>query len=438
MTKKEFLHRRQMLLSQMAPSSGALFFAAPVIMRNKDNAYPYRQNSDFLYFTGFNEPEAALLLIKSKTYQNYSILFNRRSTLQTQTWLGPCLGQDAAPSQLAVDYSFPWDTINNNICYFLNGLNIIYHAKGQDNVSDAIVLGILNTLKNGSLQNFSAPSIVADWRPWVHELRLIKSKAEQDLLRAAGRISALGHQRAMACLSPEMYEYQLEGEIQYEFNRNGARFTSYNTIIGSGKNACILHYNNNEKKIKSGELVLIDAGCELQGYAGDITRTIPVNGIFSAPQRAIYSIVLDAINLGLSLYKPGTTIFQVTKKVTQMITRRLMQLNILRGNLETLIEENAVHQFFMHKLSHWLGLDVHDVGSYGENYNRVLEPGMVLTVEPGIYIAPDAHAPKEYLGIGIRIEDDILITKDGNENLTILAEKDITKIENLMMNKKKL
>ncbi|VFP86524.1 Xaa-Pro aminopeptidase [Candidatus Erwinia haradaeae] len=437
MTKKEFLYRRQALLSKMAPSSGALFFAAPVIMRNKDNAYPYRQNSDFWYFTGLNEPEAALLLIKITTYQDYSVLFNRRPTLQTKTWLGPCLGQDAAPSQLAVDYSFPWDTISNNICYFLNGLRIIYHAQGQDKVSDTIVSSILHKLQNGLLQHCSSPSIVADWRPWVHELRLIKSKAEQGLLREAGHISALGHQRAIACLVPDMYEYQLEGEMQYEFNKNGARFTSYNTIIGSGTNACILHYNNNTKKIKSGELVLMDAGCELQGYAGDITRTIPVNGIFSVPQRAIYSIVLDAINLGLALYTPGTTIFQVTKKVTYMITKRLMQLNILHGNLETLIEENAVHQFFMHKLSHWLGLDVHDVGSYGQNYDRVLEPGMVLTVEPGIYIAPDASVPKEYLGIGIRIEDTILITKDGNENLTILAEKNITKIETLMMNKKK-
>ncbi|VFP87711.1 Xaa-Pro aminopeptidase [Candidatus Erwinia haradaeae] len=438
MTKKEFLHRRKALLSKMTPSSGALFFAAPVVIRSKDSAYPYRQNSDFWYFTGFNESEAALLLIKSATYQNCSVLFNRRSTFRTQVWLGNCLGQEAALSQLSVDYAFPWDTMSNNICLFLNSLKIIYHAQGQDSFADTILFSVLDKLHKGASRKSSPPIRIADWRPWVHEMRLVKSKAEQDLLRKAGRISALAHQRAMSCLSPDMYEYQLEGEIQYEFSRYGARFSSYNTIIASGKNACILHYNNNEKQMKSGELVLIDAGCELQGYAGDVTRTIPVNGAFTTPQRAIYSIVLDAINLGLSLYKPGATILYVTKCVTRMITRRLIQLKILHGHEEALIESDALNKFFMHKLSHWLGLDVHDVGNYGTNYNRVLEPGMVLTIEPGIYIPPDANVPKEYLGIGIRIEDDILITKDGNENLTVLAEKDIRTIETLMINKKKL
>lgn len=251
-------------------------------------------------------------------------------------------------------------------------------------------------------------------------------------MRRAGEISALAHTRAMERCRPGMFEYQLEGEILHEFTRHGARFPSYNTIVGGGENGCILHYTENESELRDGDLVLIDAGCEYKGYAGDITRTFPVNGKFTPAQRAIYDIVLDSLETALTLFRPGTTIQEVTGEVVRIMVTGLVNLEILKGDVEQLIAENAHRAFFMHGLSHWLGLDVHDVGFYGPDRSRVLEPGMVLTVEPGLYIAPDADVPAQYRGIGIRIEDDIVITETGNENLTATVVKKADDIEALM------
>ena len=432
MTQQEFLRRRQALLAKMAPASAAVIFAAPEATRSNDSEYPYRQNSDFWYFTGFNEPEAALLLIKSADNHNHSVLFNRVRDLTAEIWFGRRLGQDAAPAALAVDRALPWDDIGDQLHLLLNGLDVVYHAQGQYDFADTIVFKALETLRRGSRQNLSAPATLTDWRPWVHELRLIKSPEEQAVLREAGRISALAHTRAMQTSRPGMYEYQLEGEIHHEFNRHGARFPSYNTIVGAGDNGCILHYTENESQMRDGQLVLIDAGCELQGYAGDITRTFPVGGKFTAPQRAIYDIVLAALYRSLELYRPGTSIRDVTAAAVNVMVSGLVKLGILHGDVDTLIAENAHRQFFMHGLSHWLGLDVHDVGDYGVDRDRILEVGMVLTIEPGLYIAPDADVPAEYRGIGIRIEDDIIITAEGNENLTDTVVKDADEIEALM------
>ncbi|CCG86071.1 Xaa-Pro aminopeptidase [Erwinia piriflorinigrans] len=432
MTQQEFLRRRQALLMKMAPASAALIFAAPEVTRSNDSEYPYRQNSDFWYFTGFNEPEAVLLLIKSADNHSHSVLFNRVRDLTAEIWFGRRLGQDAAPETLAVDRALPWDDMADQLHLLLNGLDVVYHAQGQYAFADGIVFSALEKLRQGSRQNLSAPATLTDWRPWVHELRLIKSPEEQAVLREAGRISALAHTRAMQQSRPGMFEYQLEGEIQHEFNRHGARFPSYNTIVGSGENACILHYTENESQMRDGQLVLIDAGCELQGYAGDITRTFPVGGKFSAPQRAVYDIVLASLNRALELYRPGTSIREVTAQVLEIMVSGLVKLGIMQGDPDILIAENAHRQFFMHGLSHWLGLDVHDVGHYGVDRDRILQPGMVLTIEPGLYIAPDADVPPEYRGIGIRIEDDIIITVDGNENLTDSVVKDADDIEALM------
>ncbi|CAO97849.1 Xaa-Pro aminopeptidase [Erwinia tasmaniensis] len=432
MTQQEFLRRRQALLAKMAPASAALIFAAPEVTRSNDSEYPYRQNSDFWYFTGFNEPEAMLMLIKSADNHSHSVLFNRVRDLTAEIWFGRRLGQDAAPASLAVDRALPWDDIADQTHLLLNGLDVVYHAQGQYAFADRIVFSALEKLRSGSRQNLSAPTTLTDWRPWVHELRLIKSPEEQAVLREAGRISALAHTRAMQQSRPGMFEYQLEGEIQHEFNRHGARFPSYNTIVGSGENACILHYTENESQMRDGQLVLIDAGCEFKGYAGDITRTFPVGGKFSAPQRAVYDIVLASLNRALALYRPGTSIREVTAQAVQVMVSGLVKLGIMQGDVDILIAENAHRQFFMHGLSHWLGLDVHDVGHYGVDRDRVLQPGMVLTIEPGLYIAPDADVPPEYRGIGIRIEDDIIITADGNENLTDSVVKDADEIEALM------
>lgn len=437
MNKQEFISRRNALLAQMAPASAAIIFSAPEAQRNADCEYPYRQHSDFLYLTGFSEPEAVLVLIKSDEKHSHTVLFNRVRDLTAEIWFGRRLGQDAAPEKLGVDKALPFDEIVDQLYQLLNGLDVIYHAQGEFDYADKLVFGALDVLRRGSRRNLKAPRTVIDWRPMVHEMRLFKSDAEMAVMRKAGEISALAHIRAMETCRPNMYEYQLCGEIEYEFTRHGARFPSYNTIVGSGENACILHYTENECAMKDGDLVLIDAGAELEGYAGDITRTFPVNGKFSKEQREIYDIVLQSINTALELYRPGTSIHEVTRQIVRIKTEGLVKLGILQGDVEQLIENKAYHPFFMHGLSHWLGLDVHDVGFYGVERDRILEPGMVLTIEPGLYIAPDADVPPKYRGIGVRIEDDILITEDGNENLTAMVVKDPDEIEALMAAAKK-
>ncbi len=432
MTQLEFLRRRQALLAQMAPASAALIFAAPEATRSADSEYPYRQNSDFWYFTGFNEPEAVLVLIKSDDTHNHSVLFNRIRDKTAEIWFGRRLGQEAAPEKLGVDRALAFPEIGKHLYQLLNGLDAVYHAQGEYAYADEIVFAALDKLRKGSRQNLTAPASVTDWRPIVHEMRLFKSAEEIDVMRRAGEISALAHTRAMQTCKPGMFEYQLEGEIHHEFNRHGARFPSYNTIVGAGENGCILHYTENESVMRDGDLVLIDAGCEYMGYAGDITRTFPVNGKFSPAQREVYDIVLESLETALRLFRPGTSIQEVNGEVVRIMVTGLVKLGILKGEVDTLVAENAHRPFFMHGLSHWLGLDVHDVGVYGQDRSRVLEPGMVLTVEPGLYISPDADVPEAYRGIGIRVEDDIVITENGNENLTASVVKKADDIEALM------
>ncbi|AHG19336.1 proline aminopeptidase P II [Chania multitudinisentens RB-25] len=433
MTQQEFHNRRQALLAKMAPASAAVIFAAPEATRSADSEYPYRQNSDFWYLTGFNEPETALILVKSDETHNHSVLFNRVRDLTAEIWFGRRLGQEAAPAKLGVDRALAFDEINGQLHLLLNGLDVVYHAQGQYAYADSILFGALDQLRKGFRQNLQAPASITDYRPWLHEMRLFKSPEEIAVMRRAGEISALAHTRAMETCRPGMFEYQLEAEILHEFTRLGARYPAYNTIVGSGENGCILHYTENECEMRGGDLVLIDAGCEYHGYAGDITRTFPVSGKFSKPQRAVYDIVLASINRALEMFKPGISIRQVNEQVVRIMIAGLVELGVLKGEVDQLFAEQAHRPFFMHGLSHWLGLDVHDVGHYGSpSRDRILEPGMVLTVEPGLYIAPDADVPQEYRGIGIRIEDDILITQDGNENLTASVVKDADAIEALM------
>jgi Xaa-Pro aminopeptidase len=433
MTQQEFNNRRQALLAKMAPASAAIIFSAPEATRSADTEYPYRQNSDFWYLTGFNEPGAVLILVKSDETHNHSVLFNRVRDLTAETWFGRRLGQEAAPATLGVDRALPFDEINDQLPLLLNGLDVIYHAQGQYDYADQILFAALDKLRKGFRQNLQAPATLTDWRPWLHEMRLFKSSEEMVIMRRAGEISALAHTRAMQKCRPGMFEYQLEAEIHHEFTRFGARYPSYNTIVGGGDNACILHYTENESELRDGDLVLIDAGCEYKGYAGDITRTFPVNGKFSRPQRAVYDIVLASLQRALEMFKPGISIRVVNDEVVRIMITGMVELGILKGEVEQLIVEQAHRPFYMHGLGHWLGLDVHDVGHYGTpDRDRTLEPGMVLTVEPGLYIAPNADVPEEYRGMGIRIEDDILITATGIENLTASVVKDADAIEALM------
>ncbi|AKA38186.1 Xaa-Pro aminopeptidase [Yersinia ruckeri] len=433
MTQQEYQNRRQALLAKMAPASAAIIFSAPEAIRSADSEYPYRQNSDFSYLTGFNEPEAVLILVKSDETHNHSVLFNRVRDLTAEIWFGRRLGQDAAPEKLGVDRALPFDEIDEQLHLLFNGLDVVYHAQGEYAYADQIVYSALDILRRGFRKNLRAPATLTDWRPWLHEMRLFKSAEEIEAMRRAGEISAMAHTRAMQKCRPGMFEYQLEGEILHEFIRHGARFPAYNTIVGGGENACILHYTENECELRDGDLVLIDAGCEYQGYAGDITRTFPVNGKFSPAQRAVYDIVLESIDTALTLFKPGISIRDVNDRVVCIMVTGLVELGILQGDVEQLLAEQAHRPFFMHGLSHWLGMDVHDVGDYQtSDRSRILEPGMVLTIEPGLYIAPDADVPMEYRGIGIRIEDDILITETGNENLTAKVVKKVEEIEALM------
>lgn len=433
MTPQEYTRRRQGLLAKMAPGSAALIFAAPEATRSADSDYPYRQNSDFWYFTGFNEPQALLILVKSDESHHHGVLFNRVRDKTAEIWTGRRLGQEAAPERLGVSRALPWDDIGSQLHLLLNGLDVVYHAQGEYEFADKLLFSALDKLRRGARQQWQAPATLVDWRPWVHEMRLIKSEEELTVMRRACEITALAHTRAMQQCRPGLYEYQLEGEIQHEFNRQGARFPSYSTIVGSGENGCILHYTENASRMQSGDLVLIDAGCEYQGYAGDITRTFPVNGRFSPEQRAVYDLVLAMLNRALELYGPGRSIQEVSEEAVRIMVAGLVKLGVMKGEVETLIAAQAHRQFFMHGLSHWLGLDVHDVGDYGSSErSRVLEPGMVLTIEPGIYIASDADVPAPYRGIGIRIEDNIVITASGNENLTASVVKEAEAIETLM------
>lgn len=432
MTGQEFFHRRQRLLNNMAPASAALIFAAPQAVRNADNLYPYRQNSDFWYFTGFAEPQALLLLIKNAQGKCHTLLFNQPNDKTAEIWNGRRLGQQGALVTLQVDEALPFDETENQLYLKLNGLQTLYHSQGVYHFADEMVFRALDKLRHGVRQHLRAPATLTDWRPLVHEMRLIKSTAEIALMRQAGEISASAHIRAMQQCRAGLFEYHLEAEILHEFQRQGARWPAYATIVGSGENGCILHYTDNQSLLREGDLVLIDAGCEYQYYAGDITRTFPVSGKFTPAQRDVYEIVLEAMETALKLFVPGSSIQAVTQQVIRVMVHGLVKLGILQGEVNHLIAENHYRAFFMHGLSHWLGLDVHDAGDYGVDRSRVLEPGMVLTVEPGLYIAPDAIVPAAYRGIGIRIEDNIVITEQGNENLTASVVKHPDQIEALM------
>lgn len=433
MTLNELQRRRQQLFDNMVNGSATIIFSALEITRSADSTYPFRQNSDFWYLTEFNEPNAALVLLKTAEGKQDTILFNRPRDMTAEIWNGRRLGQDAAPAKLGVDKAFSYDDIADELMTLFNGLDTVYHALNEYEHADKIVLSTLDALRQGRRQNLSAPTTIRDWRPVLHHMRLFKSADEIAVMRKAGEISAKAHTRAMERCKPGMFEYHLEAEIQHEFARWGARYPAYNTIVGGGENACILHYTENESELKAGDLVLIDAGCEYLGYAGDITRTFPVSGKFTPEQRAVYDIVLASQYKALELLVPGSSIKQANEQVIRIMVEGLVKLGVMQGNVDELIEAQAYRQFYMHGLGHWLGLDVHDVGDYSTpERSRTLEPGMVLTVEPGLYIAAHPNVPKAYHNIGVRIEDNIVITETGNEVLTADVVKNADDIEAIM------
>ena len=418
--KEEFEERRTRVLTQMQPNSALLLFSEIEKRRNNDCTYPFRQDSYFWYLTGFNEPNAALLLLKTEQAEK-AIIFLRPRDPFLETWNGRRLGVEHAPQHLNVNEAYSIEEFVTVLPKILKNLTALYYVPEIHTWGDKLVAE--------SAVNFIE---ILDWRPMLSEMRLIKSLNEIRLMQQAGQITALGHIKAMQTTRPNRFEYEIESDILHEFNRHCARFPSYNSIVAGGNNACILHYTENDRPLNDGDLVLIDAGCEFAMYAGDITRTFPVNGKFSQPQREIYDLVLKAQKRAIKLLVPGNSIKQANDEVVRIKTQGLVDLGILKGDVDTLIEQQAYRQFYMHGLGHWLGLDVHDVGSYGQDKQRILEIGMVITVEPGIYIAEDADVPEQYKGIGVRIEDNLLMTEYGNKILTAAAPKEIADIENLM------
>lgn len=432
--QQEFLQRRQRLLLTMLDNSVALIPAATEKTRSRDTEYAFRQDSDFHYLSGFPEPEAWLLLT-NKGASVQSILFCRAKDKMAEIWQGRRIGPKQAKHDYCVDESYSLEQMADKLYELVSGHENLYFSQGASEHVDIAVFAVLEKLRSAGKQGFKAPTCTIDLRSLLHEMRLIKSEAEISVMKKSAEISMKAHERAMAFCKEGAFEYQLEAEIHHEFAMQGARHPAYGTIVGSGDNACILHYTENSAQLSNGDLVLIDAGAELDGYAADITRTFPVSGAFSEPQKCLYQLVLDAQTAACELIVPGNTLKAATDKSIEVITQGLIDLNILKGELSDNIENKSYREYYMHGLGHWLGLDVHDVGEYKlDDQDREFVAGMVLTVEPGIYIAPDADVDKKWLGIGIRIEDNLLITPSGHENLTSRLAKSITDIETLMAN----
>ena len=433
-SKAEFARRRKNLMGMMDKHTIAIIPGAREVTRSRDTEYPFRQNSDLFYMTGFEEPDAVLVLVPGRR-QGQVVLFCRERDPDMELWNGYRLGPEGAVAYLGVDDAFPIDDLDEILPGLIEGTQRIYYSMGHDDVFDQRVMGWVNQIRKLVRTGAAPPADFTDLAFLLHEQRLIKSAAEVRVMRKAGEISAAAHVRAMQECQPGRYEYHLEAAIQHTFAEHGARFPAYNSIVGSGANACVLHYTENASKMRAGDLVLIDAGCEYQGYAADITRTFPVSGQFSTEQRAIYDVVLEAQRAAIAKVRPGNTWNQPHDATVRVITRGLIKLGLLRGKERELIKAEAYRDFYMHRAGHWLGLDVHDVGEYRVDGRwRQLEPGMVLTIEPGIYIAADnTKVPKRWRGIGVRIEDDVVVTEQGCDVLTDDVPKRADEIEALML-----
>ena len=418
--QKEFKLRREELLKRLDHNSVAIIFAAKECVRSGGEKYPYRQNSDFYYLTGFIEPESIAVLISGRSEGEF-ILFNRERDSVKELWHGERVGQERACSEFGADQAFAISEVDKVLPQLLSGRDNVYFMVGLDKDFDQKVSFWLNQSRS--------PLINLD--KILHQMRLKKSQSELAIIRKAAEITAKGHLRAMQKCKPGMYEFELEAELLYEFIRLGGRHEAFETIVAGGKNACTLHYSKNDKKLVDGELVLVDAGVEYQYYCSDVSRTFPVGGRFNSKQRAIYEIVLNTQVEVIKQIRSGVKWDHLQFTAERVITEGLIEVGLLKGKIEDLLDKQNFKQFFMHKIGHWLGLDAHDVGEYRVNDQWcVLEAGMVFTVEPGIYITPEISGVDEkWFDIGVRIEDDILVTDDGCEILTKGVPKDVTEIE---------
>jgi Xaa-Pro aminopeptidase len=410
----------------------AILPAAPTRVRNRDVEYAYRQDSDFHYLTGFPEPEAVAVLMPGREHGEYVLFCRDRDPLR-ETWDGRRAGPEGAVRDFSADDAFPIGDIDDILPGMLEHSERVYYTMGLSAEFDQRLLGWVNQLRAAAKSGVSTPTEFVALDHLLHDMRLFKSRGEVAAMRKAAKIAAGAHVRAMRACRPGMMEYEIEAEFLHEFRRHDAT-TSYHPIVGSGANGCILHYVENRDLLKEGDLLLIDAGCEYDYYASDITRTFPVSGRFSPEQRALYEVVLEAQLAAIDKVRPGNHWDDPHDAAVRVLTRGLVRLGLLKGRLPTLIKNGDYRQFYMHRTGHWLGLDVHDVGDYkvGEEW-RILEPGMVLTVEPGLYIAPGSRGvAKKWWGTGIRIEDDVLVTPDRAEVLSADAPKDPDEIERVM------
>lgn len=432
MNPKEFARRRRQLMRMVGKGGIAILPAAPTRVRNRDVEHAYRQDSDFHYLTGFPEPEAVAVLMPGRPHGEY-VLFCRDRNPERETWDGRRAGPEGAVRDYGADDAFPVCDIDDILPGMLEHSERVYYTIGLNAEFDQRLLGWVNQLRAASKTGVTTPAEFVALDHLMHDMRLFKSRGEVATMRKAAKIAAAAHVRAMRACRPGMMEYEIEAEFLHEFRRHDAT-TAYQPIVGGGANGCILHYVENSAQLNAGELLLVDAGCEYDCYASDITRTFPVDGRFSATQRELYEVVLEAQLAAIAKVRPGNHWNDPHDAAVRALTRGLVRLGLLEGRLPTLIKEGAYRRFYMHRTGHWLGMDVHDVGDYklGEQW-RILEPGMVMTVEPGLYVAPGSKGvARKWQGIGIRIEDDVLVTNDGAEVLSSDAPKDPEEIERLM------
>ena len=424
-----FQMRRAQFMEKMGKGV-AIFKSAPVATRNQDVDHEYRQDSDFYYLTGFEEPESLCLLAPQHPEHQF-VMFVRPRDKEKETWTGKRAGPEGAIRDYGAQQAYTIDKLDEMLPKYLDQVDRIYYRIGKDPELDRKIMGLVYSYRTKSRAGISGPYMLIDAAEILHEMRLIKKEEELSLLRQAVDISCEGHLEAMKAARGGMYEYEIEALIEYTFRKRGSPRNGYPSIVGSGPNTTILHYDTNNRQMQEGELLLIDAGAEYGYYTGDITRTFPVSRKFSPEQKQIYQIVLQAQLEAIDLVKPGASIMDVHNRAVEVITEGLVALGFLQGNIKDLIEKEEYRKFYMHKTSHWLGMDVHDVGKYNLHGKwRVLEPGMVLTVEPGIYIPEGTEqVDPKYWNIGIRIEDDVLVTPQGHEVLTAKVPKQIEDIE---------
>ena len=422
-----YAHRRERLFAAIGDDI-AIIPTAPEVLRNRDTGYLYRHDSYFYYLTGFVEPESVLVLVGGN--ERKAILFCREKNLEREIWDGYRYGPDAAKDIFRFDEAFPIEKLGEELPKLMADRIAVHTPVGMGASWDAQIAAAINAVRNMARTGVSAPNSVIDVRAAIDDMRLIKDMHEIALMRRAAEISSMAHARAMKTARPGQYEYHVEAELIHEFVRQGARTPAYNHIVASGSNACVLHYNDSNRKMQDGDLLLIDAGCEYEGYASDITRTFPVNGKFTDPQREVYQAVLNAQLACMDVLKPGIAFNEYHEVAIRVLSQGMLDLGLLKGSLDQVIESKTYMQFYMHRAGHWIGMDVHDAGDYRKKgVWQTLQPGMMITNEPGLYIRPDAAVPEHFWNIGVRIEDDVLITADGNDNLTITAPKTVAEVE---------